>query len=103
MLLPCTLVAGRLLSVDTVVGGIVVDMVGCDMVGCVVVEARHKQLFFPINYLPPPCLERGRAGETDLFLSWGPGMNWSRRTGALYTQLHPMFTVMFLTALTRQS
>ena len=30
------------------------------------------------------------------FVTWGPGMNWSRRTGALYTQLHPMFTVMFL-------
>ena len=49
MLLPCTLVAGRLLSVDTVVGGIVVDMVGCVMVGCVVVEARHKQLIFRLE------------------------------------------------------
>ena len=39
MLLPCTLVAGRLLSVEALVGGIVVDMVGCDMVGCVVVGA----------------------------------------------------------------
>ena len=27
-------------------------------------------LFFLIDHLPPPCLERGRAGETDLFLSW---------------------------------
>ena len=49
MLLPCTLVAGRLLSVDTVVCGIVVDMVGCDMVGCVVVEAGHKQLIFRLE------------------------------------------------------
>ena len=49
MLLPCTLVAGRLLSVDTVVSGIVVDMVGCDKVGCVVVEARHKQLILRLE------------------------------------------------------
>ena len=39
ILLPSTLVAGRLLSVEALVGGIVVDMVGCDMVGCVVVGA----------------------------------------------------------------
>ena len=39
ILLSSTLVAGRLLSVEALVGGIVVDMVGCDMVGCVVVGA----------------------------------------------------------------
>ena len=49
ILLPSTLVAGRLLSVEALVGGIVVDMVGCDMVGCVVVEAGHKQLIFRLE------------------------------------------------------
>ena len=34
--------------------------------------------------------------EARCICTWGPGMNWSRRTGALYTQLQPMFTVMFL-------
>ena len=34
--------------------------------------------------------------EPRYICTWGPGMNWSRRTGALYTQLQPMLTVMFL-------
>ena len=51
ILLPSTLVAGRLLSVEAVVAGIVVDMVGCDMVGCVVVGAGKSpiSLFYVSN------------------------------------------------------
>ena len=58
ILLPSTLVAGRLLSVEAVVAGIVVDMVGCDMVGCVVVGAGKS----PISLLsssPDDSLEIG--------------------------------------------
>ena len=58
VLLPSTLVAGRLLSLEAVVAGIVVDMVGCDMVGCVVVGAGKS----PISLLsssPDDSLEIG--------------------------------------------
>ena len=58
ILLPSTFVAGRLLSLEAVVAGIVVDMVGCDMVGCVVVGAGKS----PISLLsssPDNSLEIG--------------------------------------------
>ena len=54
ILLPSTLVAGRLLSLEAVVAG----MVGCDMVGCVVVGTGKS----PISLLsssPDDSLEIG--------------------------------------------